>query len=263
MAVGSGVAQQPGQTPAPGGSANGEATDPPAALDAGVRTRAVDAVVTPQAVAGATGRCVDDRDCPQGSRCNTMLAPPACQLVRCAPPGSACSTDDVCQTGLECHKGACKLCDVCGDKCEIDFDTDPRNCGGCGNVLPAGIRCVGGAASCGGPGLTLCGSQCVNLATDPKNCGECGRAVNTATDPSNCGACGKTCARAKGDKCAAGQRCTRIAKGANNTCANICRLQALDCVDGGAHTAGGQAAPDACDKVYDAALYCECGYAPE
>jgi hypothetical protein len=264
MAVG-GYATPPtgGQNPAPGGTATTDAPDPPA-VDAGVRTRsALDGQLSPQATAGATGRCVDDRDCPQGARCNTMLAPPACQLVRCAPPGSACSTDDVCQTGLRCHKGACKLCDVCGDKCEVDFNTDPKNCGACGNALPAGIRCVDGAASCPGPGLTLCGSQCVNLATDPKNCGECGNAVNTLSDPANCGACGKTCARAAGDKCSGGQQCTRVARGGNNTCGNICRLQGLDCVDGGNHRAGGAAAPDACDKLYDTPLYCECAYAPQ
>jgi hypothetical protein len=210
--------------------------------------------------AQATGRCIDDRDCPQGSRCNKALSPSSCELVRCGPEKSACSSDDVCQEGLRCHKNACKRCDVCGDQCEVDFQTDPNNCGACGVVAPKGVKCVGGELTCP-DGLSLCGKGCVDLASDPRNCGECGHVVDTQADANNCGGCGKKCARAPGDKCK-NAACDRVLKGGHNTCANICRLQGLECVVGGNHTGNGAPAPDACTVEYDT-LYCECSYAPQ
>jgi hypothetical protein len=85
-----------------------------------------------------------------------------------------------------------KEASVCGAQthCDggcVDTQTDPRNCGGCGNacdVLDAGVPPEGGtitaacnAGKCGvtcGGILSLCNGACVDLATDPKNCGSCG-----------------------------------------------------------------------------------------
>jgi hypothetical protein len=209
----------------------------------------------------ATGRCVDDKDCPQGSRCNTALAPASCETVRCGPEKSACSGDDVCEGGLRCYKNVCKLCNVCGDKCEVDFQNDPNNCGSCGVVVPQGVKCVAGRLTCPDD-LTLCGRKtCVNLATDPNNCGGCGTVVDVQNDPANCSACGKQCARADGDRCVKAS-CDRFIRGGNNTCNNVCRLQGLTCVIGGNHIGAGVPAPDACTTPYTS-LTCECTYDPE
>ena len=42
-----------------------------------------------------------------------------------------------------------------------DYDDDPHNCGGCGNV-------------CGPLSPTCCGGHCTHLSNDPLNCGLCG-----------------------------------------------------------------------------------------
>jgi hypothetical protein len=51
---------------------------------------------------------------------------------------------------------------ACGGQCS-NLATDPKNCGGCGNVCPTGQQCTAGSVSCG-PGQVACGGQCSNLA---------------------------------------------------------------------------------------------------
>jgi hypothetical protein len=95
--------------------------------------------------------------------------------------------------------------------------TDPANCGACGNGCFADESCMGGACLCD-PGLTQCGGECLDLLTDPANCGACGHAcytdefcgggacvcnpgltqcggecVDLQADPANCGGCGTVC----------------------------------------------------------------------
>jgi hypothetical protein len=80
--------------------------------------------------------CIADIDCPNGSRCDTGRANPVCTRIHCGQTDFACSGDDQCATGLQCHKSLCTRCDVCGDQCEVDFETSSTNCGACGNVCP-------------------------------------------------------------------------------------------------------------------------------
>jgi hypothetical protein len=110
--------------------------------------------------------------------------------------------------------------------------SDPNNCGACGNACQAGQVCTGGVCGCG-PGQTLCGGTCVNTLNDPLNCGACGTScgagvcdggvctltcevtkrdcdnnlangceVDITIDPNNCGGCGLTCGA--GQSCVAG-----------------------------------------------------------
>lgn len=62
-------------------------------------------------------------------------------------------------------------CTSCASLC-VDLQTDPENCGACGNDVGQGL-CKDGLAVCAG-GLTRCGNTCVNLLTDSNNCGACG-----------------------------------------------------------------------------------------
>lgn len=73
----------------------------------------------------------------------------------CGRCGFSCRTENEAHSSGVCTYGTCgRLCvkgraDCNGnvaDDCEIDTDSDPRNCGGCGNVCDAvaGQACVGG-----------------------------------------------------------------------------------------------------------------------
>lgn len=111
---------------------------------------------------------------------------------------------------------------VCGGAC-VDRETDPRNCGACGNTCLAGATCRNGSClPCGGcaAGTSCCGTACVNLATDQNHCGSCGTVCPTGqlctagtcvaddcpgggfcagvcrrfdTDSEHCGGCGQRC----------------------------------------------------------------------
>jgi len=123
------------------------------------------------------------------------------------PPPTFCTPESIC-------------CDVsqtpCNDQC-VDTQTDPSNCGSCGNVCPAGEQCVQGACGCGGvscgPPNTCCNNQCVNTQTDPNNCGSCGNACppGNTCDAGACSGCGGT------SKCGPGEFCC-TAGGASTCC---------------------------------------------
>src|SRR6202042_525278 len=64
-------------------------------------------------------------------------------------------------------------------------DTDPKNCGMCGNFCTAPATCTGGMCQtpplCNGQpactgGEQCCATGCSNTVTDPKNCGMCANA---------------------------------------------------------------------------------------
>jgi hypothetical protein len=92
---------------------------------------------------------------------------------------------------------------ACNGICE-ETQTDPNNCGACGNVCPLTVSpyclanpnqcsafqqsCISGV--CGGcsTGLTACSSTCTNLQSDPSNCGACGT-VCLAGQVCNAGQC--------------------------------------------------------------------------
>ena len=84
--------------------------------------------------------CVDDSNCPAGHLCNTAMQPPACEQIYCGTSGTPCSDSGLCKDGL-CHEGVCKPCDICGDECEVDFDSSPDHCGCCDNPEPSGGVC--------------------------------------------------------------------------------------------------------------------------
>ena len=139
---------------------------------------------------------------------------------------------DVCASGL-CGEGHC--CSngqgLCGGRC-MSLESDPVNCGACGNVCLSGL-CSGG--QCCSIGQALCNGICAPLESDPVNCGACGHICSNglcgggqcclagqglcngtcatlANDPANCGACGS--------QCLAGQVCSGaqcVASGGSST----------------------------------------------
>jgi hypothetical protein len=113
-----------------------------------------------------------------------------------------------------CVNGACKLlcaaghvdCDGNYDNgCEAAPDSDPMNCGACGQQCPVamnasatcaaatcGVKCLQGFDDCDGKPL----NGCETATTTISNCGECGKACAAgpgATASCDAGVCGTTC----------------------------------------------------------------------
>ena len=71
---------------------------------------------------------------------------------------------------------------MCDGKCTA-VDSDPSNCGACGNAcLTADAVCLGGHCACSGANFDYCdGVGCMDVSSDFNNCGMCGYAC----DPNN------------------------------------------------------------------------------
>jgi hypothetical protein len=75
-------------------------------------------------------------------------------------------------------------CSDCGGMC-VNLQSDSANCGACGRVCAAGLRCEQGqcAATCSG---LMCGDTCVDAMNDPGNCGACGFVCDAAHAQAAC-----------------------------------------------------------------------------
>lgn len=232
--------------------------------------------------------CAMDAHCEAGQVCNTALEPPACEVIYCGEAGTPCDDDTVCESGLSCYEGKCYPCDVCGEECAIDFNTDPDHCGCCDNPIPEGGSCINGEPICP-DGLTACSGECVSLLHDWNNCGACGNAVgdeaecingeivcNWANDvlcgadcvsiessPNHCGECFAQCP-AGGMGCMQGS-CT-VWSYERETCADSCAAEGMGCDPAGEHryfvvgSCGGQSHPlTGCDTLPPATDTCGSG----
>jgi hypothetical protein len=134
-----------------------------------------------------SGRCEGGGStCPDGlTSCNGVCVDTNNDLRNCGACGRVCPEQlnavGTCNGGYcggVCNAGYyhCDLNDHRG--CETDIRTDPRNCGGCGNVCASGQRCVDRKCVDGGStcpdGLTRCNGFCVDPSSDSNNCGACG-----------------------------------------------------------------------------------------
>ena len=81
------------------------------------------------------------------------------------------------QTGDECVDDP--AISPCDGEC-VNLQSDPMNCGACGNQCASNMPCLGGVCEppCSDGGGTLCGAFCVQLETDPNNCGSCDNACD-------------------------------------------------------------------------------------
>lgn len=100
----------------------------------------------------------------------------------CGDCGHHCTIAGAHQT-VACLQGACgQTCEggfancnnLSNDGCEINVNTDPLNCGWCGNACGSGMVCNDGSCtSCPGS-QTNCAGVCRELQSDRENCGACG-----------------------------------------------------------------------------------------
>lgn len=93
----------------------------------------------------------------------------------------------VCADG-QCRIGCAELYADCNanpaDGCETSTESDPLNCGACGNKCADGVLCWRGACGCP-KGFTQCGQDCKKLDSDDDNCSACGTLCRAPTDPAD------------------------------------------------------------------------------
>ena len=108
--------------------------------------------------------------CNNPTTCSTGGCDPATphQCVTPAPQneGAPCATDSVCSNGECCPIGTTN----CGAGC-VDFQTDPNNCGTCGNTCGADETC--------------CSGECLDSLTDTQHCGNCGNSCGASQSCQN------------------------------------------------------------------------------
>ena len=135
--------------------------------------------------------CPDDQ-----GLCTTNLTS---DVKHCGACDAACPSKPPNATSL-CSGGECKL--ACrplfadcnhqvADGCETPTESDPLNCGACGNACKAGLICWRGACGCPN-GYTACGLECKKLDSDSDNCSACGNVCHAPSDDADpawrCGA---------------------------------------------------------------------------
>lgn len=169
---------------------------------------------------GACGHaCPVDSTCLMGHcQCRPGLTECHGDCVDTSRDVSACGVCDNACAGhphaatVMCMAGTCHAsCDPAyadcngsaSDGCEVNTQSDVRNCGGCARACPDPYRmtCVAGTCRCA-TGLTQCGSSC----------------VDTTSDRSNCGGCGYRC---PGNKVCSGSRCV-CSFGTTRECTTTC-----------------------------------------
>ncbi|MBI5514993.1 MAG: hypothetical protein HY909_14550 [Deltaproteobacteria bacterium] len=159
--------------------------------------------------------CRADEGCagsPATPRCNTMTH-------MCV----GCVTSDQCPAGMLCMGGACAMgCDpmrpcptgqsCCSGMC-LDTQTNPMNCGTCGNACTA----ANGVAGCAAGACTV--ASCSAGFGDCDMMAANGCEASTATSAAHCGRCGSACM--------AGPRSTAMC--AMGACAVMCEAGFADC----------------------------------
>ncbi len=114
------------------------------------------ALANADAICSNSGACLISNCNPDYSDCNGVDSD-GCEIrtgydvKNCGHCGSACAPGS--NFAPACSQGACVVgvcdspfgnCDQKSDNgCEVNLSTDDRNCGLCGNVCPAGMKCNG------------------------------------------------------------------------------------------------------------------------
>jgi hypothetical protein len=155
------------------------------------------------------GRCVDPRfDDYNCDVCNNMCEYMPASACEDMPPNTyyGCALRQCDRLKCNGHYRDCNgdlALGCASDGCEVDTQSDPLNCGGCGIQCGPdqecrnegnGPQCID---TCEKSGLTQCQSGCRDLVGDPYNCGACGYSCPNprANEATSCkkGLCAKEC----------------------------------------------------------------------
>ncbi len=176
-------------------------------------------------------QCVTNDHCPPGNLCRGSMCAPGCSATSACPAGSSCcdgacvdtqsnvAACGACGTSCRtangrpaCAMGACAVgmctmpyenCDMnAANGCEVNTQTDPNNCGACGNVCPAGD---GGVGTCA---MGRCGIACAEGTADCNGMASDGCEADIRADSTNCGTCGRACALRNATSACAMSACT-------------------------------------------------------
>lgn len=145
-------------------------------------------------------------DCSEGTVCVSddwlWRTDPSCKAIfvdpgYCGYWGEICGDNEICRAGLclprmllpcdlECGHGE-SCCWVMGQEECLDVESDNFNCGGCGNVCPAGTVCSDGLCEEWYIVFDVCPPGWINCGTSGPEC------VDSKNDFYNCGGCGTIC----------------------------------------------------------------------
>ncbi|TVR02521.1 MAG: hypothetical protein EA398_07245 [Deltaproteobacteria bacterium] len=172
---------------------------------------------------GTCGRtCRSDQICGAGA-CACPSGRIECD-GQCVTPNACGGCGNFSRTiGSECQNCGTWQCDGNGGwTCagQTSTQTDPANCGTCGNVCTGGQSCSEGSCSCSS-GQILCGGQCV----DPNPCGGCGPLTGPVGQA--CGTCSSGTLQCSGSGTSANTTCQGEISLVNNNencgaCGNAC-----------------------------------------
>jgi len=155
----------------------------------------------------AIGACVKDYDDCNGVATDGCESHLKTDPANCGQCGAGCvypHTEPLCVAG-SCTPGACDQGheDCNGDKatdgCEVNTDSDPMNCGGCGDACPdkPGKTAICTAGVCS---WSDCAAPTADCDSDPDTC-----ETNTSSSLAHCGFCSNACVHANASsKCTAG-----------------------------------------------------------
>jgi len=181
----------------------------------------------PPGLTNCHGKCVDTKKDPNNCGvCGTVCASGICINGVCCPPGSeVCSTP----SGPKCCSFTC--CGGVHEQVCIDTEHDVNNCGGCGNVCPAGDTCKNGKCVAPPPCMNnVCmGGACPFIGP----CGP-GGSCFCYTVPDGTGGCGPSIPCFGAKPCTTCADCPSGSFCAINTCCGQAGICIPNCGGGGA-----------------------------
>jgi hypothetical protein len=157
----------PTETPTPTPTETPTPTPTETPTPAPTETPTPEPVVCPTGTTDCGGVCLDlQNDINNCGACGNVCPEPQPGFdVGCAEGNCFFMRERACAEGLSSCNGVC-----------VNRQTDPANCGLCGNICATGEICFAGQCArehrCGA--LTNCNDVCVDLLIDPANCGVCG-----------------------------------------------------------------------------------------
>ncbi len=181
---------------------------------------------------GDGGGCSSDNECPTGEICQGARCQPGCRGPQGCPAGSVCSITGQCVSECATDAGQTACGTDGGSPYCSALQTDPSNCGACGDACPLGQGCFSGACSCPVGEPNLCGTApntfCTDTQTNSLDCGACGNVCPAGQVCNGVGSCAETCANDAGFSACSPDGglayCASLSKDPNNcgSCGDVC-----------------------------------------